>query len=397
MSTAAAFVDATNSRYGLSTKNLLLLGGSEVARLQDMIATDHEWKPKNDEVGGIEPRPPVSGQRIVVKLDWKNAPLACENFATLCSNGSDKKSKVPVGDCGKPLTFRGSNIHRVIPGFVVQGGDFVKGNGSGGESIFGKKFKDERAGLAVNLDRRGLLAMGNSGKNSVSLCCKRSHELTCTVLIKDAAMRWQTWCVRNCIFSARRLGGVLTFWEVVFGELISGMEVLDEIEKHGSISGTPKVPIVISDCGVYQPFSTAGAGYWYDQPDCGTYSGFSPSFIVRPRVAVIAPSKDALERFRIALGNFCQIASELEEDELQRTEQVATVSKLLANFCVDVVLVAPACKDIKTSILLPVAWSRKEEIADEVVIVAKPIDALTSVHSSSWMSRQTTWKFDGNL
>jgi cyclophilin family peptidyl-prolyl cis-trans isomerase len=128
-----------------------------------------EWKSRNDEVG-IETRPPISGQRIVVKLDWNTAPLACENFATLCANGSGKQAKIPIGDCGKPLTYRGSTIHRVIPGFVVQGGDFVKGNGSGGESIFGKKFKDERAGLAVKLDRRGVLAMGNSGKNSVSPC-----------------------------------------------------------------------------------------------------------------------------------------------------------------------------------------------------------------------------------
>lgn len=135
-----------------------------------LISKISEWQSRNSTVGGIETRPPISGQRIVVKLDWKRAPLACENFATLCSNGSGRKSKIPVGDCGKPLTYRGSTVHRVIPGFVVQGGDFVKGNGSGGESVFGKKFKDERAGLGVKLDRRGLLAMGNSGKNSVSSC-----------------------------------------------------------------------------------------------------------------------------------------------------------------------------------------------------------------------------------
>jgi hypothetical protein len=161
--TAAAFVDATDSRYGFSSKNLRYLGGSEISRLKDTIQNDHEWKCKDKEVGGIETKPPSSGQRLIVKLFWDIAPLACENFATLCSNGSvtTGKKNCPIGDSGKPLTYRESEIHRVVPGFVMQGGDFVLGNGSGGESIFGKRtFKDERAGLALKLDKRGLLAMG---------------------------------------------------------------------------------------------------------------------------------------------------------------------------------------------------------------------------------------------
>ena len=121
-------------------------------------------------MGGIETKPPTSGQRIVVKLNWSVAPMACENFATLCNNGSDKKTKIPIGECGKPLTYRGAPIHRVEKNFICQGGDFVKGNGSGGECVFGKRsFKDERPGLLTKHDRRGILAMGNSGKNSVRL------------------------------------------------------------------------------------------------------------------------------------------------------------------------------------------------------------------------------------
>ena len=61
---------------------------------------------------------------IVLRLLWDQAPLACENFATLCANGSDGKP-APVGQSGKPLTYRQSTVHRVVPGFVVQGGDFV--------------------------------------------------------------------------------------------------------------------------------------------------------------------------------------------------------------------------------------------------------------------------------
>ena len=171
LATAAAFVNATDARYGFSSKDLRLLGGSELSRIEDLIATDHEWSSKT---GNLQVRPPPAGNRIVVRLFWDVAPLACENFATLCANGSllpgssDKKAKpAPVGESGKPLTYRNSTVHRVVPKFIVQGGDFVFGNGSGGESIFnGKKFKDERAGLNRSHDRRGILSMGNSGKNS---------------------------------------------------------------------------------------------------------------------------------------------------------------------------------------------------------------------------------------
>ena len=95
--------------------------------------------------------------------------MACENFSTLCSNGSSptqlpgqkvqKPKPVPIGDCGKPLTYKGCKVHRVIPGFVLQGGDFVLENGSGGECVFSNKktFKDERGGLNLKHDRFGLL------------------------------------------------------------------------------------------------------------------------------------------------------------------------------------------------------------------------------------------------
>jgi cyclophilin family peptidyl-prolyl cis-trans isomerase len=171
LATAAAFVDATDSRYGFSSKDLRSLGGSEISRIPESIATDHEWASRNTECGGIETRPHPAGNRIVVKLYWDVAPIACENFATLCANGSvlpgtkEKAKPAPIGESGKPLTYRGSTIHRVIPGFVIQGGDFVMGNGSAGESIYnGKKFKDERAGLLLKHLQKGVLSMGNSGK-----------------------------------------------------------------------------------------------------------------------------------------------------------------------------------------------------------------------------------------
>jgi hypothetical protein len=129
LATAAAFVDATDSRYGFSSKDLRLLGGSELSRIEDLIATDHEWSSRASSTG-VEVRPPQAGNRVVVKLNWDTAPLACENFATLCANGSilpgstEKKAKpAPVGESGKPLTYRKSTVHRVLPKFIIQGGD----------------------------------------------------------------------------------------------------------------------------------------------------------------------------------------------------------------------------------------------------------------------------------
>ena len=168
LATCAAFVDSTDLTYGLSSKDLMALGGSEVSRLKELISSDHVWAPKNEKCGGIVTRPPLEGNRVVVKLYWDVAPMACENFATLCANGApvvlpgskaEKAKPAPIGDSGKPLTYRHSKIHRIVPGFVFQGGDFVYGNGSGGECVFGNKktFKDERAGLNLKHDRFGLL------------------------------------------------------------------------------------------------------------------------------------------------------------------------------------------------------------------------------------------------
>lgn len=109
---AAAFCQATNQRYGFSSPDLRQLGGSELKRIPDYLQNDHEWKGR--EITLL----PVKSSRIVVQLNWAVAPLACENFLTLCSNDESH-----MGQSGKPLTYRNSIVHRVIPKFVVQGGD----------------------------------------------------------------------------------------------------------------------------------------------------------------------------------------------------------------------------------------------------------------------------------
>ena len=73
--------------------------------------------------------------RIVFELRADKVPKTCENFRALCTGEKGK------GRSGKPLHFKGSKFHRIIPGFMCQGGDFTAGNGTGGESIYGEKFE----------------------------------------------------------------------------------------------------------------------------------------------------------------------------------------------------------------------------------------------------------------
>ncbi|CAD6576453.1 MAG: hypothetical protein CYPHOPRED_006006 [Cyphobasidiales sp. Tagirdzhanova-0007] len=97
--------------------------------------------------------------RAVFELFADRVPKTAENFRALCtgSEGVSKKS-------GAALHYRGSIMHRVIDGFMIQGGDFTKKNGTGGESIYGGTFEDED--LSAPVDSAGLLVMANKGPNT---------------------------------------------------------------------------------------------------------------------------------------------------------------------------------------------------------------------------------------
>ena len=148
-----------------------------------------------------------------MKLHAHTVPKTAENFRCLCTGEKG------IGREGKPLHFKGSTFHRVIPGFMCQGGDFTKGNGTGGESIYGAKFDDEN--FTLRHEAPGTLSMANSGPGT-----NGSQFFLCTVKTD-----W------------------LDGKHVVFGEVIDGMEVVKTIEAVGSQSGKTSKPIVISDCG----------------------------------------------------------------------------------------------------------------------------------------------------
>lgn len=98
--------------------------------------------------------------RVTFELFADVVPKTAENFRALCTGEKGN------GRQGKPLHFKGSGFHRVIPGFMCQGGDFTRGNGTGGESIYGEKFADEN--FQLKHDTPGILSMANVSRTATA-------------------------------------------------------------------------------------------------------------------------------------------------------------------------------------------------------------------------------------
>ncbi|MEY6432301.1 peptidylprolyl isomerase [Thioalkalicoccus limnaeus] len=149
---------------------------------------------------------------VVIELRADVVPRTAENFRSLCTGERG------YGRRGNALAYAGSPFHRIIPGFMVQGGDITRGTGKGGDSIYGGRFPDEN--FRLRHSGPGIVSMANSGRNTNSS---------------------QFFITLN---ATPHLDGM----HVVFGQVVEGMEVVEKMGAQGTPRGRPLTRVQLAEC-----------------------------------------------------------------------------------------------------------------------------------------------------
>lgn len=255
--------------------------------------------------------------RIVMELFADVTPKTAENFRALCTG---EKGIGP--ETGVPLHYKGSRFHRVIKGFMVQGGDISSGDGTGGESIYGVKFADEN--FALKHERKGVLSMANSGPDSNG----------------------------SQFFITTSRTAHLDGKHVVFGKVLKGMGVVRSMEHTPSGDGDrPAVDIVVAECGVIPEGEDDGVINFFKDGDM--YPDWPSDLVEKPKevtwwIEVVESAKNfgnvnfkkqdfkmALRKYRKALRflDVCWEKDEIDEEKSLRLRKLKSVILTNSSAC----------------------------------------------------------------
>ncbi|KAJ3837583.1 cyclophilin-like domain-containing protein [Lentinula raphanica] len=168
------------------------------------------------------PSAPIVGRLVFSLYESPEMKELQENFVKLCSGELGMCKSAPK----KPLWYKGVRIHRIVKDYIAQGGDITRGDGTGGESIYGGKFASSPVALTVS-PKFGSLALANSGPNT--------NTSQFFVVLSRAENQ------------LARIRGKYD----VFGEVVDGWQVLEQLNKVGTAEGDVLCDVWVDDCGVY--------------------------------------------------------------------------------------------------------------------------------------------------
>lgn len=213
---------SSSSNYSAAQAKRNYLPAYPTVENNSIVFIDFETVSTGGWFGGAEGAPKPLG-RVEFELFDDTCPITTRNFRSLC------KGDMGLSPSGKKLHYKNTLVHRNIPGFMCQFGDIDGLNGRGGCSIYGMRFKDEtfkgKAGRHVS---PGMLSMANAGAHTNGSQVFVTYEAT------------------------PHLDGR----HVVFGQVLKGYDVMEQLEKLGTPNGTPTATIKIKDCGIIRETPT---------------------------------------------------------------------------------------------------------------------------------------------